>query len=288
MSTATTSGTWSSISLPATEASGLDTEHVTWGDGGSGYEFRGGRVDMRLDGQEFTLGIFTHQNFPTTPMSSNQFDVDLKVEVEFDDGTKGDFSFRFHHFETPNDSAAPADLVDLPAFVSPETVKVNGAEYAVVISGFKQDGQIVRQFKSPENGSNSAHVIAMFSRMGKPDVVVTEVVYKGKLKGTQADQYVEIQNRGTVSAEMSGWVLGADAPGQDFAFPPETVLQPGQRIRVYTNEMHPGYGGFSYGSKRPIWNDKGDVARLRDANGHYVSDLAYGDEALVGVKRTDR
>ncbi|MFD0492390.1 lamin tail domain-containing protein [Saccharopolyspora erythraea] len=108
-------------------------------------------------------------------------------------------------------------------------------------------------------------------------------VDSGQVKGTQADEYVEIQNRGPVAAEMSGWVLGADDSGQDFTFPPGTVLQPGQRIRVYTNEMHPGYGGFSYGIKRPIWNDKGDTARLKDANGHVVSKLPYGEKAKVGA-----
>ena len=283
MSTATTTGTWPSASLAASEFSGLGTEHVTWGDGGSGYAFRGGKVDVKLDGHEFTLGTFTHENFPIKPLSQNQFDVDLKVKIAFDDGTKSDFTFRFHHFETPNNSSSPDDVVDLPTFVSPQTVKVNGSEYAVVISGFKYDGQIVRQFVSPENGSNSADIVAMFSKVGKPEVVLTNVVYKGQKKGSQADEYVEIQNRGTVKAEISGWKLGADDPGQDYTFPAGTVLEPGQRIRVYTNEMHPGYGGFSYGSKRSIWNDKGDTARLHDANGHQVSEFPYGDRAPAGA-----
>lgn len=232
-----------------------------------------------LDGTEFILGTFTHENYPITGMPQNEFDVDLAVRVVFEDGTEADFSFRFHHNETPNVGPAPEDLVDLPTFVSPETVTIDGEEYAVLISGFKQGGQVVRRFVSPENGANSADIVAIFAKAGKPDVVLTHVEHKGQVKRTQADEYVEVMNRGTVAADISGWVLGADDAGQDFRFPPGTVLQPGQRIRIYTNQVHPQWGGFSYGSGRPIWNDKGELAKLRDTDGNTVSQFGYGDKA---------
>ncbi len=158
-------------------------------------------------------------------------------------------------------------------------MKIDGDEYGVVISGFKQGGRIVRQFISQENGANSADVVAIFARAGRPDVVITTVRNKGEVKYTQADEFVEIVNRGTVAANISGWVLGADDRGQDFTFPPDTVLQPGQRIRIYTNEIHPEWGGFTYGSGRPIWNDKGDTARLRNPDGDAVSEYGYGNQA---------
>ncbi len=283
MSTATTSGSWPSMSVTPPNLSGLGTDHVTWGvpagGGKSGYVFRGGAVELVLDGTEFTLGTFTHENFPIQAMPQPQFDVDLTVKVSFEDGTDADFSFRFHHNETPNNGPAPEDIVDLPMFVSPQTVKVDGEEYGVVISGFKQNGQIVRQFISQENGANSADVVAIFAKAGRPDVHITTVRNKGEVKYTQADEFVEIVNRGTVAANISGWTLGADDAGQDFTFPPGTVLQPGQRIRIYTNEVHPEWGGFSYGSKRPIWNDKGDLAKLRDPSSNVVSEYGYGSAA---------
>jgi hypothetical protein len=284
MSTALTTGSWSSLSVSPPNLNGLGTEHVRWGtpagSGQSGYVFRGGSVEVQTDGTEFTLGTYTHENFPITGMPAQHFDVDLVVRVAFEDGTESDFSFRFHHNETPNNGPTPDDVVDLPTFVSPETVTIDGVEYGVVISGFKRGGQVVRTFVSPENGANSADIVAIFARAGRPDVVITTVRNRGDVKYTQADEYVEIVNRGTVAANISGWTLGADDAGQDFEFPPGTVLQPGQRIRIYTNQHHPEWGGFSYGSGRPIWNDKGDRAALRGPDGEVVSEYGYGSRAL--------
>ncbi|MFE7588545.1 choice-of-anchor K domain-containing protein [Kitasatospora sp. NPDC057512] len=285
MSKVTTSGTWTAVAPTPPNVSGLGTGHITWGvpvgGGKSGYSFSGGTIEVRADGSEVTLGTFTHQNFPIMGGGVNQFDVDLAVRIRFEEDEKDrEFSFRFHHFETPNDGPTPDDEVDLPTRVSPESVTIDGEEYAAVITGFKRGGEIVNTFLSPENGSNSADIVAVLSRVGVPDVVITDVRYKGGVKYSQADEYVEIVNRGTAHADISGWILHADDPGQNFTFPPGTVLKAGQRIRVHTNEVHAEWGGFSFGSGRPIWNDKGDTAHLIDTQDAVVSVYGYGTEAV--------
>ena len=65
--------------------------------------------------------------------------------------------------------------------------------------------------------------------------------------------------------------------GQEFTWSNFT-LRRGQKIRVYTGEVHPETGGFSFGSKQAIWNNKGDAAELLDASGKVVSSFAYGDK----------
>ncbi|MFE6049130.1 choice-of-anchor K domain-containing protein [Kitasatospora sp. NPDC056446] len=284
MSKITTSGTWTAVTPAPPNVSGLNTGHVSWGTpaggGKSGYSFTGGTVEAKADGSEVTLGTFTHQNFPIFGGGVDRFDVDLVVRIRFEEDDKDrDFSFRFHHFETPNTGPNPDDEVDLPTRVSPESVTIDGEEYAAVITGFKRDGEIVNKFFSPENGSNSADIVASLSRVGVPDVVITGIHYKGGVKYTQADEYVEIVNRGTAHADISGWHLYADDPGQNFTFPPGTTLKAGQRIRIYTNEVHAEWGGYSYNSGRAIWNDKGDTAHLSDSQGELVSDYSYGTEA---------
>ncbi|MFC7305703.1 choice-of-anchor K domain-containing protein [Streptomyces monticola] len=283
MSKVDTSGTWTAISINPPNLEGLASDNVKWGvpagGGKSGYLFAGGTVDVLLDGTEFTLGTFTHQNFPIQGMPQNQFEVDLAARVVFEDQVPHDFSFRFQHNETPNVGPNPEDIVDLPTRVSPETVTIDNTEYAVVITGFKQGGQIVTRFISPENAANSADLVAVLARTGQPDVHITTVRFKGEVKRTQSDEYVEVVNRGTAPADVSGWVLGADDAGQNFTFPAGTVLLPGQRIRIHTNQVHAEWGGYTYGSGRPIWNDQGDAAKLRDTSGNLVSEYAYGSAA---------
>lgn len=217
MSTVTTTGTWPSMTASPPNLEGLNTGNVRWGipagSGKSGYVFTGKATDVVTDGTEFVIGTFTHQNFPIQSNGVNQFEVDLSVNVTFEDGLSRDFSFRFRHNETPNDGPAPEDIVDLPTTVSPETVTIDGTEYAVVITGFKQGGSIVTRFISAENGANSGDIVAVLARTGAPDIAITTVRCKGDVKYTQADEYVEIINRGTAPGDISGFVLGADDRG---------------------------------------------------------------------------
>jgi len=127
----------------------------------------------------------------------------------------------------------------------------------------------------------------------RPEVVIVSTNHKGAVKRAQSDEYVEITNRGSSAADLSGWVLdvGGDfywisdpVAGQDYTFPAGTVLAPGQTVRVYTNEVHAETGGFTFGSKRSIWSDKGGVARLRDRSGNLVSRLGYGDREGINAE----
>ena len=53
------------------------------------------------------------------------------------------------------------------------------------------------------------------------------------------------------------------------------MIQPGQECRIYTNEFHPEWCGFSYGSGSAIWNNTGDCANLRDGQGTQIDQYCY-------------
>lgn len=108
-------------------------------------------------------------------------------------------------------------------------------------------------------------------------VVITEVVYKGKIKRSQSDEYIEIANQGSSAVDISGWkVTSAASDRQVFFFPEGTVLPAGESVRVYTDQVHPETGGFTFGSGTAIWNDKGDRGTLFDGDGQEVSTWSYG------------
>jgi hypothetical protein len=85
--------------------------------------------------------------------------------------------------------------------------------------------------------------------------------------------YVEFRNADNQAIQLSGWTL------QDIAQHVYTFrsfeMQPGQVCRVYTNEVHPEWCGFSYGSGSAIWNNTGDCAYLMDGNGTEVHNFCY-------------
>lgn len=292
MTTVSTTGTWTGVSANLPSLSGVSTQHVGWGipflpqnpqNKQSGYRFEGRTVPAALDGSEFVLGTFTHDNFVTQGGYQLEFDVHLKVNVAFENGILNrELNLTFAHKETPNVGGQIPDEVSLPTFKSPESVVIDGEEYNVVICGFRQGPAIVTKFISAEGSANSADIIAKLEKVVKPrpDVVITDIRYKGEVKRVQSDEYIEIMNRGTAPGDISGFEIYADDSGQNFKFPAGTVLQPGQKIRVYTNEVHPEWGGFSYGINRAIWNDKGDVAHIRDPKGESFASYGYGEKAL--------
>ncbi|MGH2415098.1 MAG: lamin tail domain-containing protein, partial [Microcystaceae cyanobacterium] len=114
-------------------------------------------------------------------------------------------------------------------------------------------------------------------------VVIRDIFYKGVVKQTESDEYVEITNQGSAIIDVSGWRLHGEDTRQNFYFPKGTLLAPRKSLRVYTNEIHPETGGLSFGIKRAIWNNKGNVGLLYDAQGNLVDSFSYGNKKTDGA-----
>jgi len=108
------------------------------------------------------------------------------------------------------------------------------------------------------------------------DVQITYIFYDGVVYRTESDEYVEITNLGDTSQDLKEWVLKDISEGYpSFTFP-SYVLAPGAKIRVYTNEIHSEWGGFSFGYSKAIWNNTDhDWAALYNAQGQEVSRKSY-------------
>jgi len=107
-------------------------------------------------------------------------------------------------------------------------------------------------------------------------VRITYIFYDGLVYRTESDEYVEITNLGDTSQNLNRWVLRDISEGYpSFTFP-SYVLAPGAKIRVYTNQVHPEWGGFSFGYGKAIWNNSDpDWAALYNAQGQEVSRKSY-------------
>ena len=107
-------------------------------------------------------------------------------------------------------------------------------------------------------------------------VIIECIFYDGLVPSTEADEYVQIANTGDTPVDLEGWRLTDLSDGSpSFTFP-TYILEPGERVRVYTNETHPEWGGFSFGRGGAIWNNSDpDVAGLLNALGEEVSRKSY-------------
>jgi competence protein ComEC len=107
-------------------------------------------------------------------------------------------------------------------------------------------------------------------------LIITEVFYKG-VESRQADEYVQFENISQQSVRLHGWSL-TDEAGAVYLFPDDS-MDPGKICRVYTNQIHWDWCGFSYERGVAIWNDDGDCAYLKDADNRLVSQFCYGSKA---------
>ena len=92
----------------------------------------------------------------------------------------------------------------------------------------------------------------------------------------EPDEYVEIVNASETDRDLNGWrLVDVSDESPTFTFP-EIVIPAGGRLRVYTNEVHEDWGGFSFGRGTAIWsNGDPDTAGLYDSVGTLVSTKTY-------------
>ena len=92
----------------------------------------------------------------------------------------------------------------------------------------------------------------------------------------ERDEYVEIVNLGDGVQDLEGWKLMDVSDGAPAFVFPKWALAPGAAVRVYTNEVHADWGGFSFGRGSAVWsNSEPDTAALYDASGVLVSTKSY-------------
>ena len=146
-------------------------------------------------------------------------------------------------------------------------------------------------------------------------VLITYIHYKGTVyppepekgfcyKRVEPNEYVVIKNLSESPVKMGGWILkNISKPSPPFTFPSHFISDPGQIIRVYTNEVYPECETWQkFGEKGPycadsgkawfsfyygygdIWsNDKPDIAVLYDARGSEISRKSYAVPSKMGV-----
>lgn len=196
--------------------------------------------------------------------------------------------------EPPEPGPTPMEVYGLSVSISP-----SGAGSVTPSGGDFESGTQVNIAASPASGWQFDHwsgdvsgtsptvaitmdanksVTACFKQVTAvgSNVQITKIFYDGLVYRVESDEYVEITNLGSEPQDLAGWVLKDISEGYpSFTFP-SYILASGANIRVYTNEVHPESGGFSFGYGKAIWNNKNpDTAALFDTEGREVSRKSY-------------
>lgn len=109
-------------------------------------------------------------------------------------------------------------------------------------------------------------------------LVISDISYDGKVPTTESDEYVVLTNVSKSPMDVTGYyvyVATNGSQGATFKFPKDSIIKPGTSVRIYTNEIHKETGGYSFGSGKAIWNNKGGLAVLRNAKGDKMGEFKY-------------
>lgn len=104
-------------------------------------------------------------------------------------------------------------------------------------------------------------------------VVIQAIFYDGVVSSKEPDEYVELSNQAGAAIQLAGWTL-RDQDNRVYTFP-SYVMKPGEVCRVYTNEDHPEWCGFNWGSGSAVWDNGGECATLQDASGTLIDEYCY-------------
>jgi micrococcal nuclease len=89
------------------------------------------------------------------------------------------------------------------------------------------------------------------------------------------DEFIVIENRGQHPMELNGWTV-SDAANHRYLFANFT-LAPKAKVTLRTGLGVPAERELFWGSRRPVWNNKGDTIFIRDSQGYLVLSHVYGE-----------
>jgi prepilin-type N-terminal cleavage/methylation domain-containing protein len=104
-------------------------------------------------------------------------------------------------------------------------------------------------------------------------VVIEEIHYEGRC----TYEYVTILNIGGEPVNIGGWTLADTLGGYRyiFTFDADVTLDPYSSVTVYSTPQVQSIGRWNRGCTGGIWNDTGDKAILKDADGNVVDTKGY-------------
>lgn len=94
------------------------------------------------------------------------------------------------------------------------------------------------------------------------------------------DEYFTLRNLYKETVDMTGWTV-TDNQDHIFTFPHGFLLPTQATVTIHTGCGVDTPSELYWGSESPIWDNQGDTATLRDADGHVVDSHTYSRHCVV-------
>ncbi len=106
-------------------------------------------------------------------------------------------------------------------------------------------------------------------------VVILAVNYQGTDIVNEADEFIDVQNKGGSNVQLQGWAIQRRSNGTFVAMPALTLLA-GQTCRIYSANPQPfaDCGANAFGSTY-LWNNTADTLLLLDSSFRLVNEYSY-------------
>ena len=106
-------------------------------------------------------------------------------------------------------------------------------------------------------------------------VVILAVNYQGSDAVNEADEYIDVQNKGGSNVQLQGWAIQRRTNGTYVSMPALTLLA-GQTCRIYSANPQPfaDCGAIAFGSTY-LWNNTAETLLLLDSSFRLVNEYSY-------------
>ncbi|MFC2081699.1 lamin tail domain-containing protein [Candidatus Bipolaricaulota bacterium] len=255
------------------------TVHLAWTDTNQRAIERGLLADiakalMALDPDLIVAGDFNTTERPGDTVLGLAAEMEMEVVTPLNDAatTCGSGNSRYDHiFVSSSIMEEYSPIAEVIVFEDTD-IACSVSDHKPVLARFGGSATPEQHpAGSPDEGSEESNVT------DGPDIRIECIVYDGYVFRSESDEYVQIKNYGNAGQDLRGWVLAdLNDSGQEYEFTTSYVLEPGLSIRVYTNEIHEEWGGFSFGRGSGVWNNTTpDTAVLRDGSGQEIDRCTY-------------
>ena len=101
----------------------------------------------------------------------------------------------------------------------------------------------------------------------------------------ESPEWVRIANKGNTAIDMGSWSLN-DVAGHIYIFPTGFILGPHESVRIHTEKGSDTETDLYMNKGRPVWNNDGDKATLRDEKGIIIDEYSYPIEEITTTTTT--